>query len=81
MVKQTNLNISGCGKKAKSVYSKTIDHLGTYICNPNLNIKKCNWDGGDCCLNIINDILCPPLPSKACDCHEDKTRHVSYRNG
>ena len=41
-------------------------------CNDELNIGLCNYDGGACCLEKIDDSNC-----EICLCHEDLTRHPS----
>jgi len=46
--------------------------IGDDTCNDNLNIEKCHYDHGDCCLNEISDDQCTE-----CICHEDGTRHPS----
>ena len=65
----------GCGKK-KVWFME--EHHGSHICTPSFNKENCNFDGGDCCLPIIDDKYCPPRPSKECNCHEDDTRHISF---
>ena len=46
-------------------------------CDPYLNHKVCNYDGGDCCRSEIADIYCHDPPSTGCVCHLDDTRHPS----
>ena len=41
-------------------------------CNDELNIELCNYDGGACCKEVIDDSEC-----EFCLCHEDLTRHPS----
>ena len=70
--------LTGC-KQGKTIFLN--EHHGSHICNPDFNNEDCRFDGGDCCLPIIDDKYCPPRPSTACDCHEDNSRHTSFTEG
>ena len=41
-------------------------------CHYQFNIGRCNYDGGACCKEVIDDSEC-----EFCLCHEDLTRHPS----
>ena len=69
---------TGC-KQDKTIFWNEIH--GSHICNPDFNNEDCRFDGGDCCLPIIDDKYCPPSPSTACNCHEDNSRHTSFTEG
>ena len=46
-----------------------LEWIGDGTCNPYLNNRKCGYDGGDCCLEIIDATLCHKH-SDGCICHE-----------
>ena len=70
--------LTGC-KQSETIFLN--EHHGSHICNPDFNNEDCRFDGGDCCLPIIDDKYCPPRPSTACNCHEDNSRHTSFTEG
>ena len=40
--------------------------IGNGVCNDELNMISCDYDGGDCCLNQVNIYAC-----SRCLCHKD----------
>ena len=40
--------------------------IGNGVCNDELNLISCDYDGGDCCLNQVNIYACT-----RCLCHKD----------
>ena len=40
------------------------------FCDDLLNTASCQFDGGDCCSNLISDHFC-----QECICHEDNSKH------
>lgn len=43
---------------------------GDGLCDDTSNIEECNFDGGDCCLSLINNLHCTE-----CFCFEDESYH------
>ena len=46
--------------------------MGDGFCEDEINVETCDFDGGDCCLNVIITNYCDK-----CVCHWDGTRHPS----
>ena len=46
-----------------------LNWVGDLICDDNLNIEACNYDGGDCCKNLSD--LQPYGLCSVCKCHLD----------
>ena len=46
------------------------------FCDDETNTEVCNWDGGACCLDAINDSFCVE-----CICNTDGLRHPSVNGG
>ena len=40
--------------------------VGDQICDDILNYPSCNYDGGDCCLDVVDTSFC-----NACECLEE----------
>lgn len=34
------------------------DYIGDLYCDDQNNVEECQFDGGDCCLEVINDDYC-----------------------
>ena len=45
-----------------------LDWVGDGYCDDQTNINECNYDGGDCCLNVVNMDFC-----SLCLCYENAT--------
>lgn len=48
---------------------------GDQVCDDLTNTLECDFDGGDCCLDSIDDSQC-----NECICYNDGTRHPSINN-
>ena len=53
--------------------------IGDGTCNPFLNNQDCGYDGGDCCLEIIDDTLCHDN-SSGCVCHQNTLMQPTFRD-
>ena len=51
--------------------------IGNQFCDAMTNNELCNYDGGDCCLTIV-DYRCE---GDECICHEDGLVHPTYQEG
>ena len=40
------------------LYLNLLNWIGDGICDDLTNNMECNYDGGDCCLDPINDLYC-----------------------
>jgi hypothetical protein len=68
------LNISF--KNIITVCSFTYDYLGDDYCEDDGNTAVCGYDGGDCCLDLIDDSYC-----NECICHETGLVHTEAPSG
>lgn len=65
-----------CKPSRLKYYKK--EWIGDGTCNPYLNNKRCAYDGGDCCLETIDDTLCHDH-SAGCNCHLTGVRKPSFQ--
>jgi hypothetical protein len=55
--------------KSTNVCDDNFKYVGDGQCDDVTNNEKCNFDGGDCCLNLINDDFCT-------ECLCNRTGHI-----
>ena len=48
--------------------------VGDGKCDDAVNVELCEYDGGDCCLNIIDALYCDD-----CICHFDSQKHPTLK--
>lgn len=65
------------------IVDKQVDPIKTYVgnglCDPQMNTPECHYDGGDCCLEIVDTDKC--YVGGNCACHFTGKVHTSWRKG
>ena len=60
---------------SKIVSTTTCDRQGDGYCDDRENNADCDFDGGDCCLNPVNNQFC-----SECWCYADHTSYVAGKD-